>query len=351
VIRPEVFDAVARAGYVQGRRWPSTTVAVCVWLYLAAVLAVWLLLRLAGDRWWFATVILFGPRWLCALPLAVLAPAAVLFQRRLLWVLATAAIVVFVPVMGLCIPWARLAAGDGPSLRVLTCNVKGQCNNAALDDLIEQTAPDIVALQGCWGDVHIRWPTGWHVRQEAGFVVASRFPVVLPGSVHSWQLAGNWPHVDMFHCAVRADGREIEFCSVHLRSPHDGLDAVRDRKTLLRPSDGPILDAEIEERRLESEDARRFVRDFGPASILAGDFNMPVDSSIYRRYWSDYRDAFSDAGLGFGYTEWPRLRVRLLGVRIDHVLTGKGWRCRRCWVGPDVGSDHLPLLADITWQD
>ena len=40
--------------------------------------------------------------------------------------------------------------------------------------------------------------------------------------------------------------------------------------------------------------------------------------------------------------------VRVFGVRIDHVLTGDGWRCRRCWVGPDVGSDHLPLLADLS---
>ena len=42
--------------------------------------------------------------------------------------------------------------------------------------------------------------------------------------------------------------------------------------------------------------------------ILAGDFNLPVDSAIYREYWSGYRDAFSDAGWGFGYTEWPRVR-------------------------------------------
>ena len=75
---------------------------------------------------------------------------------------------------------------------------------------------------------------------------------------------------------------------------------------------------------------------------------MPVDSTIYRRDWSNYRDAFSDAGLGYGYTEWPQKSGRLVGVRIDHVLTGPGWRCRRCWVEPDVGSDHLPLLADLS---
>ena len=129
MIRPEVLDDVVDAVQVLRRRGPATGVAVCTWLYVAALLAVWLLLRLGGDRWWFATVILFGPRWLCAVPLAVLVPTAGLIRRRLLWVLAAAAIVVFGPAMGFCIPWARLTAARGPSLRILTCNVKGKCNN------------------------------------------------------------------------------------------------------------------------------------------------------------------------------------------------------------------------------
>ena len=108
VIRPEVFDDAANAASIERRRWPSTAVAVCTWLYVAAVLVVWLLLRFAGDRWWFATVMLFGPRWLCAVPLAALVPAAALFRRRMLWVLGATAIVVVGPIMGLCLPWARL---------------------------------------------------------------------------------------------------------------------------------------------------------------------------------------------------------------------------------------------------
>ncbi len=238
VIRPEVFDDAAKAGQPQRRRWPSKAAAVCTWLYVAAVLAVWLLLRFGGDRWWFATVILFGPRWRCALPLAMLVPAAAIIRRRLLSVLAATAIMVFGPVMGFCIPRARLTTADGPSLRVLTCNVKGKCyDNATLDKLIEETAPDIVALQGCWSQVRIRWPAGWHVCQVADFLVASRYPVVHQGADHSWRRPGHGPHTDMLRCTVQASGRDIDFCSVHLLSPRQELEAVLGRKTLLRPSD------------------------------------------------------------------------------------------------------------------
>ena len=60
-------------------RWRPTWVGAvrrCVWLYVVALLAVWLLLRFGGDRWWLATVMLFGPRWVYGLPLLLLVPAA-----------------------------------------------------------------------------------------------------------------------------------------------------------------------------------------------------------------------------------------------------------------------------------
>jgi hypothetical protein len=34
-------------------------------------------------------------------------------------------------------------------------------------------------------------------------------------------------------------------------------------------------------------------------------------------------------------------------MRIDHVLATPEFTFTKCWVGPDVGSDHLPLLAEV----
>ena len=81
--------------------------------------------------------------------------------------------------------------------------------------------------------------------------------------------------------------------------------------------------------------------------IVAGDFNMPSDSRIYRACWAKYRNAFSDQGFGYGYTKWTPLRGSRYGLRIDHVLTSDHWHVQRAWIGPDVGSDHLPILADV----
>ena len=43
-------------------RLPALVTGLCSF-YAAVVLGVCLLLHLASDRWWVATLVLFGPRW------------------------------------------------------------------------------------------------------------------------------------------------------------------------------------------------------------------------------------------------------------------------------------------------
>jgi len=73
---------------------------------------------------------------------------------------------------------------------------------------------------------------------------------------------------------------------------------------------------------------------------------MPVESAIYRRYWSDFSNAFSDAGWGWGATKATRWH----GIRIDHVLVGHGASALRAWVAPHLDGDHRPMAADLALQ-
>ena len=331
---------------------------VLVWLYVALLFVVWLLLYAGGDRWWFPTLILFGPRWLCALPLAVLAPAAAFWRRRLLWPLTAAAIVVVGPIMGLCLPWARLAVPEGPKLRVLTCNLKDRCHdNAVLNELIRRAAPDVVALQGCSEDARIAWPEGWHVCQQGEMLIASRYPL---GEVQrlsqdspdeDGDVLPSTPRLHLLGCLIAAPQGDLCFCTVHPASPHHGIAPLLSHNTVLRPSASPLLSAEIENRWQDSRELSKRLHGRGGPQIIAGDLNLPPDSAIYRTFWAGYWNAFSSTGLGFGYTEWPRLPVLRFGIRIDHILSSPDWQPCRCWVGPDVGSDHLPLIADLVWRD
>ena len=80
--------------------------------------------------------------------------------------------------------------------------------------------------------------------------------------------------------------------------------------------------------------------------MIAGDFNATS--------WSPYFGAWlKNAGLqdsrrGFGVQPTWRGLHPLLAVPIDHVLVSDGIRVRNRRVGPDIGSDHLPVILDFS---
>jgi vancomycin resistance protein VanJ len=324
-----------------GRR----TMAAC-WAYAAAMASLVVLISLLGDSWWPPTVLLFGPRWAWALPLMILAPLAVAMRPKALWPLLLASALIVGPLLGYCVPWRAYLHRSPVGLarvRVLTCNVQGKyANVVSLVELIASSRPDIVLLQECPGGDNLsalfRSPE-WHLRFESGLGLASRFPI---GSVevrplHEPTWGGGW----IGRYELRSPFGPVHVFCVHLATPREGLEALLREKW----RGIPALRAKIEERWHESEVASRWVAESTAPVLLAGDFNMPVESAIYRRYWSRYSNAFSEAGSGFGHTKFTRWH----GIRIDHILAGRGWICRRCRVGSDVGSDHRPLIAEMVW--
>lgn len=129
----------------------------------------------------------------------------------------------------------------------------------------------------------------------------------------------------------------VHFINVHLASPRSGLVAVIEGYW----RGGAELQANSDLRRWQSAAIRHWAEKLTGPVLIAGDFNTPVESTIYREHWSTYTNAFSFAGWGVGNTHF----TRRTGVRIDHVLANKSFRAQRCWVGPDLGSAHRPLVA------
>jgi endonuclease/exonuclease/phosphatase (EEP) superfamily protein YafD len=324
------------------RRWRGRSepfFAGGCWVYLGVVLVLWILIETVGDDWWLSTVALFGPRWVWATPLIVLVPAALLLRPRSLWVLLNAAAVVVVPVMGFCLPWGRFGAEPQAefTIRVMTCNMGASLiDPVALAALITETRPDIVAVQE--GSVEAlpvsAWRTGWDVRTT----LASRYPI-RKVKTHSYDELRGGGFVTCFDLETPLGIHH--FVNLHLATPREGLESVKTRGW----RGASDLRNSITLRTGDSELASHWTGQLAGPVLIAGDFNMPVESAIYRRFWSPYTDAFSSVGLGFGYTKF----TNWFGARIDHVLAGPGWHPRRCWVGPNVGSDHRPVIADLAW--
>ncbi|WP_437790383.1 endonuclease/exonuclease/phosphatase family protein [Sorangium sp. So ce693] len=339
------------------RRLRFFVLAVAV-LYLLAVASIWLALPIVGDRWWPGTLFLFGPRQIVALPLLVIVPAALLVQRRALVPAALASAIVAGPILGFTFSLRALSGdADSADLRVASFNTGSRAMNIdRLKGFVAETRPDVLALQECSApeqELSAAFP-GWSVHVDHGMCLVSRHPLLEVESRDRRDVWDKGGHGAILRYAIALPDasrpgaheppgmRTFSLLNLHLETPREAIEALM--HGLWKQAEEH--DRVIALRVWESELARQWVDEAPYPVVVAGDFNMPVDSAIYRRFWAGFENAFSRAGLGFGATK----RTRWFGVRIDHVLAGPGWTTERAWVGPDLGSDHLPIVADLRWS-
>jgi len=304
-----------------------------------------------GDRWWPATMILFGPRWLLLLPLLVLIFLATISNRRLLIPLAILALIIVGPFMRFNLSLKDTVDSkysNVPKLRVLSCNIhSANYDMSHLVSAITGMSVDIVALQECPEDITLALPAGWQIVRERGLAIISKFPLSKVNTVQITPPKSQWPGTYLLHAVILAPGVDIAFCSIHLPTPRFGLMQLLDRYTLFRPSRSGLFYEETAFRKTVALEIRRYIEKISLPVIIAGDFNTPVDSTLYKLVWNDFANAFSERGVGFGWTQRVSVRGYSYSSRVDHILTGKGLTPLLCEVGPDIGSDHLPLIADI----
>ncbi len=84
----------------------------------------------------------------------------------------------------------------------------------------------------------------------------------------------------------------------------------------------------------------------GP-TIVSGDFNATVWDRRLLEFESD--TALLNARRGFGIiATWPTAGVSLFSIPIDHLFVSGQIVVRKIGTGPDIGSDHLPLIATLS---
>ena len=321
---------------------------VLSWAYLAATVAIAAIMWSFGDRWWPATALLFMGRWVFLLPLVVLAPAAVLLRRRLLFPLLLGALVTLGPIMGARTGVGRLMPPpEGMPVRVVTFNVAGG-RTVALDLalLLELWAADVVLFQECGEALAAmtgRIP-GWNGHHAGPLCMLTRFPIVRAEpmdrraleNVKQDQAAGIGGAGFVVRYTLATPRGPISVTNMHLETARKGFEG-------LMSGDVEQLQLNTMLRNLESTLARRWVDAARGPSLVAGDFNTPVESRIFQDHWGDFADSFTRVGVGLGttkYNGWIR-------IRIDHVLSDAAWRSTKARVWRDLGSDHRAMVVDL----
>lgn len=331
--------------------WPTLRYAFA-WGYLSSLCFVWAYVTATADLASVPTVVAYAPRWLWAIPFALLACGAARLSQVERFPLMAGIAVVLGPVMGLCAPhWAEFASVSAMEprstaahateirLRVMTVNMGSRMTDpTALADLVGTVRPDLVLLQECSERADMAFEGAWHYRDDDALCVASRHPLVRSAAQYRLRL----PQNDAFvaHYAISVGGEVVDVVNLHLDTPRDAVVSALQQGRLSQ------MQHILSRRSQQVQFAREWVggRVNAQRVILAGDFNLTPDSALYRRAWGGFENAFSSQGYGWGFTK----RAGLLGARIDHVLTGHDWRVRAAWVERSIGSDHRPLVADLT---
>ncbi len=325
-------------------RRKSRLVPALAWTYALLMLGLAWLVLWAKPEIWPVHAFLYSPRWVMAAPLALLLPMIAWTGAWSSLTAVAAAALALIPITGLNLPIgsgpaAPVIAGAPGTLRVLSGNVLAQHTDLQrLTDLIGRMSPDVVVFQECSAEVGQAalkaLGAGWHAESESEHFVASRYPIsdfqTLRRTDVNWRILGA-------RATLQTPEGPVPLASVHPMTPRDGLSAL-----IRSPLTGAREYARIfAEQQTESDQLAAWLAEAPPTLIVAGDFNLTVEHPVYQAHWSGLGNAFTSVGWGLGHTKFTRYH----GTRIDHVLYGPAWQALQCEVGPDIGSDHRPVLV------
>jgi vancomycin resistance protein VanJ len=308
---------------------------ILYWVILLQLVAIlgFIGVLVVGERSRWTLIALYLPR----IPLivstvgcALLAPLTRRHVKVLVAVQILLSLVVLFPVMGFSV--ASSHQEKGRRIRLVSYNVHyGHEGRPRLVDELAAMPVDLIVLQASFGSMaekaRERWPDRT-VKQDGEWVLVSTFPVrsAEPGPKFS-------DDTDSMYVKYVIDtpAGSLRLYNVHPYSPRHAL--FSDENT----------GSNIDRREDQIEAAATAARNDVPPFILVGDTNLPPMSAIGRRHLGGLRDAFEEAGFGFGYT----FTAKRPFMRIDRCFGGDGIRFLDVRVGPRGASDHRPLFVDF----
>lgn len=332
----------------------------------ATIILTYLAVRLvAADAFWRLAFIDTFAHWLI-LPVFLLLPMAlVLRKRRIAFALlpiALTGIVWFAPYFMPKFP----PKPTGQVIRVLTFNVWGNNHDLSrIEDWIRQSGADLVLLQEVSPthaegvlpglmDLYPYQSSQEDNRRWGDNISLSRYPIV----ESQYFDLGVPNHPDPLRLVVDAPKGRLAVYNVHLdwpggytRQPEPIFQSLFENNFYFRS----VLGYDESIRNLQIERLLAKLQTEPYPHIVGGDFNMSAASIMYNHVAAQLQDSFREAGWGLG-TSWPDASVRGMAgwipplVRIDYIWHSDDLQSVSARVGSPVGSDHLPVLADLVFS-
>jgi endonuclease/exonuclease/phosphatase (EEP) superfamily protein YafD len=215
-------------------------------------------------------------------------------------------------------------------IKILSINLLSSNNNSdeVLDFIINED-PDLIVLQ----EVNQKWDTYLsslgstfpfkltEIREDNfGLVVLSKVELIDPEKI----ILSN-SGVPSFYFKINMDSKETHFIATHPLPPigTDYFDYRNEQFTNLN----------------------KMVKRLNGSKVLIGDLNTTSFSPNFNRIIEG--TSLRDSRLGFGLQPSWNAQIPFISVTIDHILISKEIMVTNRMVGPDIGSDHFPVIIKI----
>jgi endonuclease/exonuclease/phosphatase (EEP) superfamily protein YafD len=293
---------------------------------------------LAADRFWPVDLLTFAWPYVVVTG-ALLVVAALVTRRMKAIVMALAGLAVALIPAG-DVPTARLSTA-APGLKVLTANlyVLNAQSPETFVDLLRREKPDIVVMQettrrfvdAITAARLFPYESQFDPSTRDGIKVYSQLPIRAQTA-----LQRAFTEEDAYKQPLRleldAHGKPLFLYAFHPETPRR-LWQWRDRNDYLAAA----------------ADAVKGDLEKAPV-IVAGDWNTPTWSPFFRNF-------LKQAGLASTAGGWlqpvTRFSLKLaplayIGASIDHIAVSPDIALRARRIGPDFGSNHLPVIAELS---
>lgn len=212
---------------------------------------------------------------------------------------------------------------------------------------VKEKKPDVLCLQeyNKRGEGLFEGFTYKYIFNEKGKTqqaIFSKYPIVNTGDIDFPNTANNVIFAD-----VKKGKDTLRFYSMHLQSVkispdiHEKIDEEKSKIIFRRLSEA------FKEQQLQAEILQKHKKECKHPMIICGDLNNSAFSYVYRSIRGDMKDAFEEAGSGFGksynYKYYP---ARIDYIFADDTLEVKEFKTYDMF----VNSDHYPIMARLGFE-
>ncbi|WP_299336809.1 endonuclease/exonuclease/phosphatase family protein [uncultured Psychroserpens sp.] len=214
---------------------------------------------------------------------------------------------------------------------------------AKISDFISEKKPDVLCMQEYRPDQSVKLD-GYYKYEELsgqkvqnGQAIFTKFPIINSGSIEFPNTSNNAIFADIIR-----NSDTIRIYNVHLQS--SGIDPTVER--LSKENSENLFKRVSSTFKLQQSQTELFLKHKSKCHypmIICGDFNNTAYSYVYKEIKGDLKDAFVQAGNGFGRT----YDFKFFPVRIDFILVDEGFEINAFKTFDVKYSDHYPILSKV----